>query len=312
MTVQAVRSSLLRNTADEGPSKEEEWEGMVRRFILHVESLPPGTVQEELSLMFAAALDPTLVRMRAANALLVNLAQASASPDPGIAEDDNDDDDEDEDDDSRGAEGGGGGSGGGSGTGGGSVSGVGNGVSSATAAAGGRKKRFRVRLDLDAVDGEGPPPGLVQGLLKAVKAAAAAVEAVARAEGCLAAAGDTLSSLLKLGVDYKRSLPPGPREPIQHIIAEEQARVFGYTKAHESIVSLRLVKLREVGAGVGDAYRAISTGPGWRSVSREVDALLSRFLAHIGSRLPNMRPDSNLLRLDFEAGSRPGAVEMSQ
>ncbi|CAN0477447.1 unnamed protein product, partial [Hapterophycus canaliculatus] len=85
MTVAAVRGSLLRNGSEgdredgaaPNPDREvEEWEVVVKKFIRHVESLPRGTEQEELSLMFAAALDPTLVRMRAANTALVRLAEA--------------------------------------------------------------------------------------------------------------------------------------------------------------------------------------------------------------------------------------------
>ncbi|CAM9873258.1 unnamed protein product [Laminaria digitata] len=147
----------------------------------------------------------------------------------------------------------------------------------------------------------------MQGLLQAVAAAAGAVEAVARAESCLAAAGDTLGGLQELRADYKRSLPPGPREPIQYIIAEEQARVVGYSKAHESIVSLRLDGLREAGAAVGDSYRAVSVELGWSAVSRQVDALLARFLAHTGVRLPNMRPDADLLGLDLAEGGQGDA-----
>lgn len=198
------------------------------------------------------------------------------------------------------------GGGGGSAGGGGAVAGA-NGVLSPTAA---RKKRFKVRLKLDAPDdGEEPPTALVQGLLKAVTAASTAVEAVAKAESCLAAAGDTLGGLQELRADYKRSLPPGPREPIQYIIAEEQARVVGYSKAHETIVSLRLDGLRDAGAAVGDAYRAASVEPGWSGVSREVDALLARFVAHAGLRLPNMRPDANLLGLDLAADKQGAAAE---
>lgn len=194
MTVAAVRGSLLRNRSDEGPynPEVEEWESVVKKFILHVESLPPGTEQEELSLMFAAALDPTLVRMRAANTSLIKLAEVCAS----------------EDRDGGGSDGGsdGGGKGGGGKGGGGS--------STATR----RKNGFNVFLELEAVDGEEAPPPAPAGIDKirrAVTTAAVAVEAVGRADACVVHAGDTLGGLRELKTDYRRSLPPGPREPVR-------------------------------------------------------------------------------------------------
>ena len=190
MTVAAVRGSLLRNRAEEGASNPEveEWESVVKNFILHVESLPPGTEQQELSLMFAAALDPTLVRMRAANTSLVKLAEVCASPDP---------------------EDGGGGGGGGGGSDGDGVKG-GGGDSAAR-----RKNGFNVFLELEAAEGEAPPPPAgIDAIRRAVAAAAEAVEPVARADACVVHAGDTLGGLRELKTDYRRSLPPGPREPV--------------------------------------------------------------------------------------------------
>lgn len=259
MTVVAVRTSLLRNRADEGPNpEEEEWEIMVRRFIRYVDSLPPGPTQEELSLMFAAALDPTLVRMRAANALLIELAEECAIPEPGRDQDD-DDDGEDE--------------------------------YGAHRAAGNHAGGFKVRLELDASDGDEPPPEGIELLLKAVGAARGAVEAAARARACVTAAGDTLGGLHELKADYKRSLPPGPREPIQCIIAEEQARVRGYATAHEDIEAERLHELRLRGRGVGDAYRAMEGEPGWNGVKRQVRHVLRSDLGGGGREThPALRP----------------------
>lgn len=278
MTVAAVRASLLRNRSDEGPSVEgEEWEDTVRKFIKHVESLPPGTTQEELSLMFAAALDPTLVRMRAANTSLISLAEACASRELGMLDEDEDDDDDDNY--------------------GGSGSGRNRSGRDAAASSGGRGRgRFKVRLELDATDGETPPEGIA-GLLRAVAGARAAVEATARAEACVAAAGDTLGGLQELKADYKRSLPTGPREPIQLIIAEEQARVSGYSSAYDIIVRQRVEDLRDAGAKVGEAYRAVEIESGWMSVKSQVDRFLRKFIEYCGFRLPNVGSIPDLLGL---------------
>lgn len=239
MTVVAVRTSLLRNRADEGPSPDEgEWEARVRNFIRYVEGLPPGPTQEELSLMFAAALDPTLVRMRAANNLLVELAELCALPDPSLGHDE----DEDGDDDLGGP-----------------------GPDRLV-----RRQGFKVRLELDAADGDEPPPEGLEYLLKVVGAARGAIEAAARARACVAAAGDTLGGLHELKADYTRSLPFGPRQPIQSIIEEEQARVRGYTTAHEDIEGQRVHELRLRGRDVGDAYRGVQGEPGWSGVRRQV------------------------------------------
>lgn len=272
MTVVAVRTSLLRNRADEGPNPDDgEWEAMVREFIQYVEGLSPGTAQEELSLMFAAALDPTLVRMRAANELLVRLAEECAMPEADL------DDEEDEDDDD-----------GDYGAGGGRGNGTSNGIG------------FKVRLELDATaDGEDPPPEGIEYLLKTVGAARAALIAAARARACMAAAGDTLGGLHELKADYKRSLPPGPREPIQSIIAEEQARVRGYATAHEEIANRRVHQLRLRGKEVGEAYRAVEGEPGWSGVRRQVDAFLRRFAAYCGAQLPGEGSEPGLFGLDI-------------
>lgn len=209
MTVAAVRTSLLSNRSDDRPKPVavEEWEEVVKNFILRVEKLPPGTEREELSLMFAAALDPTLVRMRAANASLVKLADecfansnskknASRNGDDVDEEEEEEEEGEDDDDPEKRGKGVGGS---------GKVSGP----------AGKRKKGgFKVRLELDAKDGEAPPPDGIAGVLRAVAEAAAAAEAAAKAEACVAHAGDTLGGLRELRQDYKRSLPPGPREPV--------------------------------------------------------------------------------------------------
>lgn len=184
MTVAAVRESLLSNPSEDqqpGPSPQE-WEVAVKKFISHVESLPPGTEQEELSLMFAAALDPTLVRLRMANTKLIALAEACLSQ----GGQDPDDDGEDSD-----------GPNGGAGKGGGA-----------------KKNGFKVRLELEAPEEGAPPPDGIAGVLRAVAAAAAAVEAAARAEACVICGGDTLGGLGEIKRDYKRCLPPGPREPV--------------------------------------------------------------------------------------------------
>lgn len=242
MTVVAVRTSLLRNRADEGPIPDEgEWEMMVRKFIRYVEGLEPGPTQEELSLMFAAALDPTLVRMRAANNALIELAELCALPDPGLSAQD----EEDDGDDDFGGPGG---------------------------PSPFPRQGFKVRLELDA---EEPPPEGVQFLLKTVSAARGTVEAAARARACVTAAGDTLGGLHELKADYKRSLPPGPREPIQSIIEEEQARVRGYATAHEDIEAHRLHELRLRGRDVGEAYRRVEGEPGWSDVKRQVRGCIS-------------------------------------
>lgn len=279
MTVAAVRASLLRNRSDEGPSVEgEEWEDTVRKFIKHVESLPPGTTQEELSLMFAAALDPTLVRMRAANTSLISLAEACASRELGMPDEDGDDDDDDNY--------------------GGSGSGRNRSGRDAAVSRGGRGRgRFKVRLELDATEGDEPPPEGIAGLLRAVAGARAAVEATARAEACVAAAGDTLGGLQELKADYKRSLPTGPREPIQLIIAEEQARVSGYSSAYDIIVRQRVEDLRAAGAKVGEAYRAVEIESGWMSVKSQVDRFLRKFIEYCGFRLPNVGSIPDLLGL---------------
>eukprot|EP00903_Cladosiphon_okamuranus_P012861 g12014.t1 len=271
MTVAAVRGSLLRNRSEDGPPtpEVEEWESVVKNFILHVESLPPGTEQEELSLMFAAALDPTLVRMRAANTSLIKLAEVCAS----------------EDADGGGSDGGGGGGKGGGGPG---------DLSAATK----RKNGFNVFLELEAVDGEEAPPPAPAGIDKirrVVAAAAVAVEAVGRADACVVHAGDTLGGLRELKTDYRRSLPPGPREPIQFIIAEEQARVLGYVSAHESIVARRMEVLRAAGAKVGDAYRAAEQEPGWDGVKGQVGAYLAEFEDYCRSLVSTLKPSSDIL-----------------
>ncbi|CAN0023129.1 unnamed protein product, partial [Ectocarpus sp. 8 AP-2014] len=157
MTVAAVRESLLSNPSEErklGPSPQE-WEVAVKKFISHVESLPPGTEQEELSLMFAAALDPTLVRLRMANTKLVGLAEACLPQGEGEVPDDDDGEDSDSP------------NGGGAGKG------------------GAKKSGFKVRLELEAPEEGAPPPDGIAGVLRAVAAAAAAVEAAARAEACV-------------------------------------------------------------------------------------------------------------------------------
>lgn len=280
MTVAAVRASLLRNRSDEGPSVEgEEWEDTVRKFIKHVESLPSGTTQEELSLMFAAALDPTLVRMRAANTSLISLAEACSSRELGMLDEDDDDDDDNY---------------------GGSGSGRNRSGRDAAVSSGGRGRgrgRFKVRLELDATDGDETPPEGIAGLLRAVAGARAAVEATARAEACVAAAGDTLGGLQELKADYKRSLPTGPREPIQLIIAEEQARVSGYSSAYDIIVRQRVEDLRDAGAKVGEAYRAVELESGWMSVKSQVDRFLRKFIEYCEFRLPNIGSIPDLLGL---------------
>lgn len=295
MTVTAVRTSLLRNRADEGPNPDDgEWEGMVRRFIGYVEALSPGPTQEELSLMFAAALDPTLVRMRAANALLLRLAEESALPGSGVEEQDEEDyEDEEEDEDEEDLDGEEG------------DSGERRGVRSK----GGRNKRFKVRLELDAVNGDDPPPEGVEALLKTVGVVRGAVEASARARACMVAAGDTLGGLQELKADYRRSLPPGPREPIQCIIAEEQARVRGYATAHEDIANRRVRDLVMRGRDVGNAYRAVEGEPGWSGVKNQVDAFLRRFAVYCGARLPGEGSDPGLLGLDIAVDKFQGGRE---
>lgn len=210
MTVAAVRGSLLRSGSDgdreEGttpnPDREvEEWEVVVNKFIRHVESLPPGPEQEELSLMFAAALDPTLVRMRAANTALVRLAEAccassssATSPKParGGVDDDDIDDHKNGSPEKK--------------------------LKGAGAPAPGKRENcrygFKVRLELEATAEGTPPPDGIAGVLRAVAAAAAVVEVAARAEECMAHGGDTLGGLRELRLDYKSSLPPGPSEPV--------------------------------------------------------------------------------------------------
>eukprot|EP00752_Nemacystus_decipiens_P007799 g6965.t1 len=280
MTVAAVRGSLLRNRSEGGAANPEveEWESVVKNFILHVESLPPGTEQEELSLMFAAALDPTLVRMRAANTALVKLAEVCASPE-GDPEDD----------------GGGGSDGDGDGAGGKSVD------SAAT-----RKKHgFNVFLELEAPEGGAPPlPTGIEEIRRTVAAAAVVVEEVARADACIVHAGDTLGGLRELKTDYRRSLPPGPREPIQFIIAEEQARVLGYVSAHEGIVAQRMEKLLEAGAKVGNAYRSAEQEAGWNGVKRQVGSYLAEFEEYCRSLVSTIKPGSDILGM----GAGPAAA----
>ncbi|CAM9599911.1 unnamed protein product [Ascophyllum nodosum] len=289
MTVAAVRASLLRNRADEGPkSQGEEWEDTVKRFIKHVESLPAGTNQEELSLMFAAALDPTLVRMRAANASLIGLAEVCASRELSIHDDDDDDDEDDEGghDDYGGAW-------------------------SATKGSCDRGL-FKVRLELDATEGDELAPEVIAGLLRAVAEARAEVEATARAEACVAAAGDTLGGLQELKSDYKRSLPTGPREPIQLIIAEEQERVLGYKSAHEIIVRQRIEELRHAGSRVGDAYRTVEVESGWSSVKSKVDKFLRKFTEYSVSRLSSLGSIPDLLGLGIASGDARGSAAASR
>lgn len=277
MTVVAVRTSLLRNRADEGPSPDDgEWENMVRGFIGYVEGLPPGPKQEELSLMFAAALDPTLVRMRAANALLVRLADECAMPETDV--EDEEDEEEEEGEYGTGSRGNGAG-------------GVGG---------------FKVRLELDATDADDPPPEGIEYLLKTVGAARGALKAAARARACMVAAGDTLGGLHELRAEYKRTLPPGPREPIQSIIAEEQARVRGYATAHEEIANHRIHELRLRGREVGEAYRAVEREPGWNGVRRQVDVFLRRFAAYCSAQLPGEGSEPGLLGLDIPLPPKMG------
>lgn len=287
MTVGAVRTSLLRNRADEDPHREaEEWEGVVRTFITHVESLSPGTTQEELSLMFAAALDPTLVRMRAANRLLVDLAEACAERITFQDEENGGHNADGANGDVRPKKGGG------------STSAYDSVAAPAAAEGSNIVPRFKVHVDLDEY--RSPPDG-VASLLRAVSATRYAIEATARAEACVSAAGDTLGGLQDLRADYKRSLPPGPREPIQLIIGEEQARVLGYLTAHENILERRIDDLHATALDVGHVYRAVESEPGWGEVKPKVDSFLLRFEAYCASRLPKFASNPRLLGLDARA-----------
>ncbi|CAM9243156.1 unnamed protein product [Ectocarpus sp. 4 AP-2014] len=281
MTVAAVRESLLSNPSEEGepgPSPQE-WEVAVKKFISHVESLPPGTEQEELSLMFAAALDPTLVRLRMANTKLIGLAEACLP----LGEGEVPDDDDGEDSDSP--------NGGGAGKG------------------GAKKSGFKVRLELEAPEEGVPPPDGIAGVLRAVAAAAAAVEAAARAEACVICGGDTLGGLGEIKRDYKRCLPPGPREPLQFIIAEEEARVEGYVGAHQQVLRDAGETFHEVGPKVGRAYRAVEREAGWSGVRDQVDAFLIEFEDYCASLMPApLSTSRSILGVDLAAARRAAAA----
>ncbi|CAB1096781.1 unnamed protein product [Ectocarpus sp. CCAP 1310/34] len=281
MTVAAVRESLLSNPSEEGepgPSPQE-WEVAVKKFISHVESLPPGTEQEELSLMFAAALDPTLVRLRMANTKLIGLAEACLPQ--GEGEVPGNDDEEDSDSPN----------GGGAGKG------------------GTKKSGFKVRLELEAPEEGAPPPDGIAGVLRAVAAAAAAVEAAARAEACVICGGDTLGGLGEIKRDYKRCLPPGPREPLQFIIAEEEARVEGYVGAHQQVLRDAGETFQEVGPEVGRAYRAVEREAGWSGVRDQVDAFLIEFEDYCASLMPApLSTTRSILGVDLAAARRAAAA----
>ncbi|CAM9627463.1 unnamed protein product [Ectocarpus sp. 12 AP-2014] len=281
MTVAAVRESLLSNPSEEGepgPSPQD-WEVAVKKFISHVESLPPGTEQEELSLMFAAALDPTLVRLRMANTKLIGLAEACLPQGEGEVSDDDDGEDSDSP------------NGGGAGKG------------------GAKKSGFKVRLELEAPEEGAPPPDGIAGVLRAVAAAAAAVEAAARAEACVICGGDTLGGLGEIKRDYKRCLPPGPREPLQFIIAEEEARVEGYVGAHRQVLRDAGETFRELGPEVGRAYRAVERETGWSGVRDQVDAFLIEFEDYCASLMPApLSTSRSILGVDLAAARRAAAA----